>query len=229
MVRKNLMGLLVGGLMVSLASFAWAGIPDLDASTATGERGTEWVSIYSQPDGGGNAIGSVAYILGATPPDNEVDATVTLTLLDNDLQPVPFYAFEDLWIESSLGSIVYCPGGTTADQSTDEDGITTWSAPLFAGGHSAVLGDGTPDPNDGLIVVVNGSALSQDPLPYHFNSADISGAGEMPDLVVDLIDIVEFAGVLFGDYNYKADFFWDLTVNLPDIVLFSGGLEARCP
>ena len=116
---------------------------------------------------------------------------------------------------------MYCPGGTIADASTDEQGQTQWTAELLAG----LCDEDAGLPNEeGLLVVINGSPLTQDPLPYHFNSADMNG-----DLAVDLTDIVLFAQVYFGAYDYCADYYWDGVVNLSDIVLLAQGNGAECP
>ena len=212
MVRRKLMGLLVCTLALSLASFAWAGVPDLGFSTLSGAMEPVQVSVYSLPNGAGHGLDDV-YVLGGV----KVNATVTVTLLDSNLQPVFNYPFEDLWVDSSLGGIVYCPGGTTADANTDANGQTTFTNALFAGLSSDPLA------TEGLVVMVSGVPMSRT-LPYHFNSPDMDG-----DLIVNLTDVVIFAGIYYGAYEYKADFYWDLTINLSDIVLLAQGMGAECP
>ena len=208
MVRRKIMGLLVCSLVVSLTTVAWAGIPDLDLSLATYVSEGTQVSVYSLPSGAGDPLSNV-YVNGGS----KVDATVTLTLVDSTPTPIFNYPFEDMWIESNTPAIVICPGGSTADANTDANGQTTFSGALFAGKFG-----------DGLVVVINGDALSQAPLNFKFNSPDING-----DLVVNLTDVVLFAGVYYGVYEYLADFYWDDVINLSDIVLLAQGQGSACP
>ena len=44
-----------------------------------------------------------------------------------------------------------------------------------------------------------------------FNSADLDGNG-----VANLTDIAAFTQILFGAYDYSADFLWDGVINLSD-------------
>jgi hypothetical protein len=216
MVRK-IMGLLVFTLGVGLTSLVWAGVPDLVLSTAV-TVATEPVTVYSLPDGAGNRIDACQTLGGG---GGNYDATVTLTLLDSSGAPINNYPFEDLWLDSASGGITFCPGGTTADASTDVNGQSTWTVALEAG-----LCEEYADPQtNGLIVVVNGSSLAQPPLAFGFNSADMDG-----NLAVNLSDVVLFADALFsGDEPFCADFLWDGDVNLSDVVLLAGAIGASCP
>ena len=113
-----------------------------------------------------------------------VDATITVTLLDGGGFPVVNFAFEDLWLESSDGGMVFCIGGTTADANTDGAGMTAWTLPLAAGGASQSV----------TLVTVNGAALTSNAgLALSYNSADLNG-----DQIVNLTDVPEFAGDFFG-------------------------------
>jgi len=208
MVRRKIMGLLVCSLVVSLATVAWAGIPDLELSTATYLADGTQVSVYNLPNAAGDPLNDV-YVLGGS----KTDATVTLTLVDGTPTPIFNYPFEDMWIESNDPAMAICPGGSTADANTDANGQTTFSGALFAGFNGA-----------GLVVVINGDALEQQPLDFLFNSPDMNG-----DLVVNLTDVVLFAGVYYGAYEYAADFYWDGVINLSDIVLLAQGQGATCP
>jgi len=207
MVRRNIMGLLVCSLTVGLVSMAFAGIPDLEQSSAT-TIATQQVSMYNLPNGGGDPFTDV-YVQGG----GKTDATVTVTLLDSAMQPIFNYPFEDIWVVSNNPVMVICPGGSSSDANTDASGQTTFTGAMFAGA------DGL-----GLVVVVNGDALTQAPLNFKFNSPDMSG-----DLVVNLTDVINFTGVYYGAYDYSADFYWDLTINLSDIVLLAQGLGSECP
>ncbi len=207
MVRRKLMGLLVCSLVVSLASVAWAGIPDLDNSSATTVATTQ-VSVYSLPNAAGDGLNDVFIFGGA-----KTDATVTVTLIDQAMTPVFNYPFEDIWIDADTGNFTFCPGGTVADASTDQNGQTTFSGSMFAGGCGS-----------GLVVVINGDSLNQAPLNFMFNSPDMNA-----DLIVNLTDVVLFSQVFYGPYDYCADFFWDGVINLSDIVLLAQGMGTACP
>ena len=207
MVNGKHVGLLVCILSASLVSLAWAEVPDLDNSTAT-TAASEQVSVYSIPNGAGDGLDN-AYVFGGA----RTNATVTLTLLTDTFAPVVNYSFEDLWIAADTGTFAFCPGGTVADASTDVNGQTTFSNPMFAGA------SGT-----GLVIIVDFNALNQPPLDYLFNSPDISG-----DLVVDLTDVVLFSQNFFGPYAYRSDFFWDGQLDLSDIVLLAQGMGGQCP
>ena len=108
----------------------------------------------------------------------EVDATITVTLLDAGGLPIFLYPFEDMWLETSMGGLVPCNGGTVADGSTDINGVATFSGALFAGGYSDRTG------GEKCQVIINGSALIGSDLDILFNSSDIDGNG-----LHDLADI----------------------------------------
>jgi len=171
-------------------------------------------SVFSLPNGSGDAMNNV-YQFGGT----KIDGEVLLTLVDSGMNPIFNYPFEDLWIDSAVGSFTFCPGGTVADGNTDVNGQTTWTGTLFAGGFSETTGT-VP----ALIIMVNGSALTQPPLDYRFNSADLNA-----DLIVNLTDVVLFAAIYYGAYGYEADLYWDGVINLSDIVLLAQGMGAECP
>lgn len=209
MVRRTLMGLLALSL---LASTAWAGIPDLILSTA-GTAATAQVSVYTLPSGGGHGLDD-CYLSGGT----KTDASITLTLVDLNSDPIYLYPACDMWLETSLGGLALCEGGSCADLGTDHDGLTTFSNPVFGGKQT--------DPGAGEVcqVIVNGSPLAGPGMDIQFNSPDING-----DLEVNLTDVVLFAGDYYGAYLYRSDFYFDAAVNLSDIVLLAQGMGAECP
>ena len=96
---------LLGALVLSLASFAVAGVPDLNASTATFDPSAEGASIYVVPNGTGAAFTEAKAPGGAT-----VDATITVTLIDTAGDPIFLYPFEDLYLQTSGGGLVACQG-----------------------------------------------------------------------------------------------------------------------
>ena len=217
MVRRKVMGLLACALVVSAASMAWAGVPDLSLSSAS-TVATAKVSVFSLPNGGGDGVDN-SFLYGGT----KTDATITVTLLDSNSAPIFAYPFEDLWLENATGGMALCAGGSVADANTDAAGQTTFSGTLFAGGQSDPL-----DAGEGCDVMVNGSPLNQPVIDMLFNSPDISG-----DLVVNLTDVIQYTQDFYsgnsGDLIYRSDFYWDGNLNLSDTVLLSQGSGAQCP
>ena len=208
MVRRKLMGILVCSVL--FAGTAFAGIPSLSLSVAVSAEANA-TSVFTLPNAGGHGLDD-CYLLGGA----KVDATITLTLVDLNGDPINLYPFEDLSLATEFGGLALCPGGADADGSTDVNGQTTFSNAVFGGGASA-SGEGT-------IILVNGSALTQGAINMSFNSPDISG-----DLIVNLSDISLFAGYYYGSYSYAADFYWDAVLNLSDISLLASGNGAACP
>lgn len=213
MVRRKLVGLFVCSLVMGIVSMAVAGIPDLTLSTAT-TAAVSQVSVYSLPNGNGKAL-TAAKALGSTTP---VNATITLTLKDGNGDPIFLYPSEDLWLETSLGGLKHCAGGTVADFSTNALGITTFSNAILGGKQSdRVLAEKT-------IVLVSGTSLSGSQLDILFNSPDIDG-----NLTVNLSDAIAYVANATGAYSYRSDYYFDTVINLSDAVLFAQGIGAGCP
>lgn len=183
--------------------------PDLDLSTCSrAYAGPETAVLYNLPDGSGSAFTEA--IAGGS----QVDATITLTLVNSFGDPIVNYPAEDLWLESVGGGLNYCPGGTNADVNTDEFGQTFWASALNAGSFSQGLTQ----------VYVAGAPLQSSPgLDISFNSADITG-----DLVVNLLDLVLFAQDV-GGTSFRSDFYHDGVVNLSDIVRVTAAIGNSCP
>lgn len=206
MVRRNLMGLMIGALLLSTVT-AWAGVPDMNQSTAVTAAGVA-KSVYNLPNGGGHPL-SNCYSLGGA----RSNATITLTLRDVNMNPIFQYPWADLWLDTNDGGLTYCPGGTSADRDTDVAGQTVWANSLFAG----CSGIGT-------VIIVSGNTLAQAPLNIRHNSPDVNC-----NLVVNLSDLSLYAQDVFAGYNYRSDFYWDNILNLSDLVLMAQGSGAACP
>lgn len=213
MARVKLLGLGLCGLVIAMGSAAAAQIPDL-MPTVVCAASDRQVSLYCLPNGDGNALTQAREMNSAAP----VDATITLTLLDRQSQPVPCYPAEDMWLETSLNGLVHCPGGTIAGANTDAAGVTTFVDPLRAGRQSDRTAGET------LIVLVSGAIVDGSQLDILVNSPDLDG-----NLVVNLSDAVLFTQDAAGTYSYRSDFCYDNVINLSDAVLFARGLGADCP
>jgi len=172
------------------------------------------VSVFTRPDGNGQPL-NACYSYGG----GISDATITLVVRDFYGTPIPFFPAEDAWLGTSSGGLVTCLGGSIADGDTDLNGETTFTNPVFGGAASDYTGGET------TVVYVDGMPLPQPGFTdMGFNSADIDG-----DLLVNLTDVVFFAGVYHGAYEYYADFCWDGLINLTDIVLLAQAMTAECP
>jgi len=199
---------------LGVAALSYAGQPSPTLSNAVSAAGATQVSVFTLPDGNGKALTEAKSIAGVV-----TDATIIVTLNDAAGNPIYLYPFEDMWLETSLGGLVPCNGGTISDFSTNISGQTSFSAALYAGGYSDF------DAGEKCRVIVNGTALVGSDLDILFNSADING-----DLVNTLSDTVAFVDVYTGAvYDYKADFSYDGIINLSDLVLYAGGLNVACP
>lgn len=213
MLRRNILGLMVCIVCLGAATLSYAGQPDPILSGAVAATAGE-VSVFTLPDGNGKGLNEAKVEVGG-----EVDATITVTLVDALGNPIFLYPFEDMWLETSAGGLAPCNGGSVSDGSTDINGQTTFSAALYAGGSSDRVG------GEKCKVIVNGTALVGSDMDILFNSADIDG-----DLQVGLPDTVAFVPLYTGGvYNYSIDFFFDGGINLSDLVLYAGGLNTACP
>ena len=208
MLRRFLLGILV----VSLASLAWAGVPDLVNSEITIPDGVASAHMSNTPLGGGSSFDEAYGVGGA------VDATITLLLIDLDGNPIFLFPLADLWLETNQGSLQYCNGGTVADGSTDVNGETTWSNALFAGGYTL--------PGEATRAMIAGAPLVST-VPISHNSPDISG-----DLQVNSTDNTFFAQLLFENYTNNPLFAGDYdnsgTINLTDITLYTRAIGDVC-
>lgn len=203
---------LLSALLVLPVLAAASPVPDLDNSTATLYYHGP-VSLCVVPGGGGDLL-SEARTLDGTP----VDATVHVWIYDGMANPIFAFPWEDIWLESTAGSLAACyPLGVMADAATDFDGYTSFSGALSAGGHSAV--------GEKLQVLIVGTPVDCCDLDIRFNSPDVNG-----DRVVDLTDVFLFSqAYLSGAYEYAADFFADGVLDLSDLVVFSRHVNASCP
>lgn len=206
------MGLVVCTLVISAAA-ANAGVPSLTLSTATTAAGAQ-VTVYNLPNGNGDPFTEARLQGGGT-----TDATITLELLDGNGDPIPNYPFEDLYLDSTSEDFFACANGTTADFNTDENGITTWSNPLLAGGYT------DPTAPDLVQVFVNGAPLAGPGMNIQFNSPDITGDGAFT-----LGDLQAYADDFFNvGYAFRSDFNWDNALTLGDLQLLAAGQGANCP
>jgi hypothetical protein len=196
---------------VAARAVTCVGIPDLDFSVVT-KVYEGLCSLVITPEGSGPPMTEAR-----TPTGDIVDATIHLTLINNCPEPggVASFPAEDMWLESLDGGVSFCQGGSTADGPTDGDGHTQWSAALSGGGWD----------ESNCRVVVNGLPLGPSTgLNLRFNSPDSNG-----DREVNLLDISAFAQDFFGDYHYRADLFFDGTVNLADVSVLALALGESCP
>jgi len=214
MVLRKLTGVFSIALVIGAASFAVAGVPDLFATTATTAAPVGVTPVlYNLPNGLGSTFALARTTSGVQ------DATITMIVSDG-VAPVVNFSANDMWLEkeivASTGNFIACTGGTTADVNTNASGVTTWAAPLRAGGWSTSK----------TIVVINGAALTSNTgLVLRHNSADINGDGN-----ANLSDIPLFATDFSAGSNaFRSDLQFDGFVNLSDIPRLASGVGAVCP
>jgi hypothetical protein len=188
------------------------------------------------PNGSGQQL-SACYSFGGNP----CNATIIATLNDAAGNPVPGWPAARIWLDTAFGLVAWCPynfpPGTwpgyvhIADMPTNAAGQTRFSNAYYGGGQSRPMGGdvthvwtmdaaGTP-------FRLSGTAPGGPPgsnLDIYFNSPDIDANG-----VVNLVDVVIFAGDFFGPYMYRSDFYWDGNLNLSDLVWLAASMGATCP
>jgi hypothetical protein len=191
MINKRLLSLAVAGAMLlGLSGLAAAGIPDDTYSTAASNSGT----ILVTPGGLGNTLASR-------------NVTINVVVKDINDAVIAGYPFQDIWVDDTgNGDISLCQGGSVADANTDASGATTISGAIAGGGWT----------QSGLSVYLAGTQIiggaNSGILAIEVNSCDISG-----DLVVNLVDIGEFAIDFGGSYAFRSDFQADGIINLADV------------
>jgi hypothetical protein len=210
MVLRKLTGVFSIALVIGAATFAVAGVPDLQLSTASTAAGVGVTPVmYNLPNGAGCAF--TAANGGA------VNATVSMTVLDGGGIPVFNFSAADMYlVPIGAGNFFACANGTIATFNTNASGITQWLTPLRAGGWM----------NNLTQIYISGSPLTSNAglLLWH-NSADISGNG-----IADLGDIGIFAGDYYGGvYAFRSDLTFDNAVNLGDIGALASGIGTSCP
>lgn len=207
------MGLFMCTLILGVASFATAGVPDLGNSEATmpNYSGVDALSLFNLPNGGGSSFDAAQL-----PDGTFADATIVVTIRDGNNDVIAGFPAADLWLESADGGMVACVGGAQADGDTDVDGVTDWNNPMNAGGFSLA----------NTYIMVSGDALTSvgSEMALYFNSADMNGDG-----IVNLADVGSFSTVFYGAYDFSADFFADGVVNLADVGLLATGIGGACP
>ncbi len=119
MVHRKIICLFICTLILGIASYSLAIVPDYEyctASTAYHDAGgVETVSIFILPNGGGPGFAN-AYL----PDGSTVDATVTLFMRDSAGAAIANYPAEDLWLASD--GMTACFGGAIADGNTNIHG-----------------------------------------------------------------------------------------------------------
>lgn len=193
------------------SGLAGAGIePGYEAYGEIAYTGPGIPTLCNVPDGSGDALTNAQL-----PNGNRVDATMTLYLLDMNADPIANFPAEDLWLETVDAGLALCPAGSIADSPTDQNGVTTWTAPLLAGGSSQALTQ----------ILINGASLMTSAgFELDHVSPDIDG-----DLTVNLKDIALFAQDFAAGYAFRSDFSRDGILNIADIAPLARAIGANCP
>ena len=218
------MGVFACALVIGAASFAVAGVPDLTLTTASMAYNAtpDPLLLLNRPDGTGSAFN--AAIL--TSDGSVQDATISMTVLDGNGDPVLSFPALDMWLETTNGGLVPCSGGTAADQNSHNvTGFTLWATPLQAGGSDGGVGSGVV-----TMVMISGAALVGSDMALWHNSPDINADG-----LVNVTDVQEFAVDYYAfaadvlAYEFQSDLEYDGAVNVSDIVPLAQGQGHNCP
>jgi len=199
-----------------------------NSSAVLTTSGLNDISMFLVPDGTGTPFTSCFQRGGALS-----NAVITVTLRDVFGAPVSGVPASLIRLEQASSPLAWCTtslfpppphGPNKADGPTDMLGETTFTRRYFGGSwvEAAVTG-GT------YVWLLDASSGTWNQIPtsvlVSYNSPDLNG-----DLVVDLLDVSEFAMTLFGGaYHYKIDFNYDLFNNLIDFAMFVPEYGASCP
>jgi hypothetical protein len=208
------MNILVVSITLALAaSAAIADLPplyDFRAYTAA----TEQVSLLCVPDGSGRPLTEAMTSWGGV-----IDASITVEMFDAYGDPIVGYPAEDVWLETTMGSMSVCPAGSIADGPSDVNGQLFMTGVLYAGGCSDILS------GEEISAFVNGMPIWGNEMDILINSPDLNA-----DLVVNLSDVVLFSQLfLSGVYDYAADLHYDGILNLSDLVVIAQHRNTMCP
>ncbi len=153
---------------------------------------------------------------------SDIGAVITVTVTDYGGYPITRVPASDVWLIGCEDNIVLCGGSAAinADSMTNDNGVTTISGRLAAGGCDSEL-----------LVVVMGivASVPGDPntplcLPYETKSPDVTGDGGVVDQVVDIVDLAAFAAGFVSPpkpYDACLDFNCDGIVDIVDFSIFA--------
>lgn len=224
MLLRKIMGVFACALVIGAASFAVAGVPDLTLTQASMAYNAtpDPLLLLNRPDGTGNAFNAAILTTDGT----VQDATISMTVLDGNGDPVLSFPALDMWLETTNGGLVPCTGGTQADQNTHNvTGFTLWAAPLQAGGADGGAGSGVVT----MVMISNAPLVGSDLALWH-NSPDINADGlvNVTDVQVFAVDYFAYAADPLS-YEFKSDLEYDGAVNVSDIVPLAQGQGHNCP
>ena len=224
MLLRKIMGVFACALVIGAASFAFAGVPDLTLTTASMAYNAtpDPLLLLNRPDGTGKAFNAAVL----TTDGSIQDATISMTVLDGNGDPVLNFPALDMWLETTNGGLVPCSGGTAADQNSHNvTGFTLWAQPLLAGGADGGTGSGVV-----TTVYISGAPLVGSDMALWHNSPDINADGlvNVTDVQVFAVDYFAYAADT-GDYEFKSDLEFDNAVNVSDIVPLAQGQGHNCP
>ena len=205
---RNLVTLI---LVLLVPAVVFGEVPDIN-NCQISTRATVDVSIMICPACDGNSFGA-ALAFGGGP----VDATIEVIIANNTGQGLGGITASSIWLEET--GINWCDAGNIADFDTDATGYTEFAMPPCGGGCSDNM------TLSGYLMIGSPTPFNENPLPHiMFNSPDTNG-----DLVVDLIDLSEFAAAYFAPATYCFDYYWDGQMTLQDLALFSQHYTHSCP
>lgn len=198
--------------VIAAALLSWQMMP---ANVGTANSG-----IVDPCSSTADAIGCCLYVCpaGDGPEMAACGSIISIQAKDQTGAPIAGIPAADFWVEGCTGGMVLCggSGSSNADSASNDQGRTTMSGAIAAGGCDI-----------GLNVVIQGvvvkdqltNCTTNKCLVYQISSPDING-----DLIVDIIDLSLFAVGYTSPpkpYNICFDFNCDGSVDIIDFSIFA--------
>jgi hypothetical protein len=212
-------------LMLAIATSVYAGDVD-DCRSTAGITGCATMRLTICPAGDFEFIREACGV--------GITAYIWVTARDASGIPIPGIPWTDYWLNACdpAKQLVLCSSPIVADSLTGADGTTTFSNRISAGGCTLT---------QGLWWAIQGKTLkgiypsctSNVCLSVIVVSPDITGAGNLPDGIVNLVDLIPFGNSYNKNegqvgYNGCCDYTDDAKCNLSDFGYFGLHYQHRC-
>jgi len=161
------------------------------------------------------------------------DDYIWIVARDASNHPIPGIPWTDYWMNAcdAAQTLALCAEPIAADSLTGENGRTTFSGIIRAGG--CVQTGGVYMAIEGVIIKIPPNCATKLCLGVVIKGPDLTGASGQPDGVVNLVDLVPFGmsynkNLGMGGYNACCDFNDDDQCNLIDFAFFAQHYQHSC-
>ena len=212
-------------LMLVIAASVYAGDVD-DCRSTAGITGCSQMQLTICP------AGDFEPIMNAC--GTGINAYIWITARDADGNPIPGIPWTDYWLNACdpVKQLALCASAVVADSITGPSGTTTFRGTVAGGGCTLT---------QGIWWAIQGKVLKgsypECTTPVCLNvivkSPDLTGAGNKPDGVINLSDLIPFGNSYnknLGQAGYNAccDYNDDGKCNLSDFAYFGTHYQHRC-